>query len=375
MRRSLGGSKLSHPEPLHHPSPVRLSELGSADDPVALVPFFLSRERFPALLLATWTAAKAFLAHEPVFAAHLGPHTAAVHAQRARAALAVRLPETAAAPGPAAAPARPPPSAQSASSASSVLGQKAAGSKAKTSSSPAPDKRRDATPAPASSADASAGPSAATRRVLQAAPATAAAAVLSSAPAALAYRKPTSAGGGAAAAGRTVVSVPSSPVSRGWYADEAAWHAAHAAAVALSSTTTGGRVVPATKDPGTPPDPPGVPPARVMVVAAHARLGETRFCGGAHVANPRYKTAVCREWADTAGVTCPRGVRCDYAHGPLELRLRRDGGPRGAAGVVAGADRDIAVAGRDGERVEDPLAALTPFLVSMAAATGSSALR
>jgi hypothetical protein len=70
-----------------------------------------------------------------------------------------------------------------------------------------------------------------------------------------------------------------------------------------------------------------------MVVVAHARAArETSFKGGAHVDGPLYKTRPCREWEERAGAFCPRGARCDFAHGPLELRLLPSGGAGRASG-------------------------------------------
>jgi Ribonuclease 2-5A len=63
-------------------------------------------------------------------------------------------------------------------------------------------------------------------------------------------------------------------------------------------------------------------PSTVTVVCAHtALMRETTFKGGAHTGNNRYKSAVCSNF-DTVALKCPRGIRCDFAHSPLELRAR-----------------------------------------------------
>ncbi len=58
----------------------------------------------------------------------------------------------------------------------------------------------------------------------------------------------------------------------------------------------------------------------ILLVSAHERVQEGRFKGGAHTDDPRYKTKPCKEWDANAGAFCPRGARCDFAHGPVEMR-------------------------------------------------------
>ena len=61
----------------------------------------------------------------------------------------------------------------------------------------------------------------------------------------------------------------------------------------------------------------------MSVVAAYERViaSETRYRGGAHTDHARYKSTLCVDWDTTRGAYCPRGVRCDFAHGSLELRI------------------------------------------------------
>jgi len=57
------------------------------------------------------------------------------------------------------------------------------------------------------------------------------------------------------------------------------------------------------------------------------------------VDDPRYKVKPCREW-DERGGQCPRGVRCDFGHGPIELRVLgalRAGAGGGTVGGAAAA--------------------------------------
>ncbi len=75
------------------------------------------------------------------------------------------------------------------------------------------------------------------------------------------------------------------------------------------------------------------PTTYVMVVSAHDRVVESRYKGGAHVGDLRYKSRPCKEWGEAMGKFCPRGARCDFAHGPIELR---GWGPGKLAGAVKG---------------------------------------
>ena len=47
----------------------------------------------------------------------------------------------------------------------------------------------------------------------------------------------------------------------------------------------------------------------------------TRFKGGGNTGGARYKAAVCSDWANKAGL-CRRGIRCDFAHGKVEVTRR-----------------------------------------------------
>ncbi len=94
-------------------------------------------------------------------------------------------------------------------------------------------------------------------------------------------------------------------------------------------TQSGGPIVPATVDERDGPS--ALPPDPVMVVCAHGKLADgasrARFKGGAHTKDARYKTKLCTDWGSTGA--CGRGARCDFAHGPIELRVpptKGDGG-------------------------------------------------
>jgi hypothetical protein len=271
------------------PAHVRADIIGS-DAPAALAAYFGAPSRFPRLLLSVYEVALSLLAHEPQIAAYLGPLTAAKHAPASRAA--------------AAAAAAPP-----ASAAASSSGLRAA-------------------PASAASAAAAAMPAAA------AAPSTpagtpAAAALLAAAENAAMSRS----------AGADTAVGP----CRDWYLPLPEWEAAAAAASQRAASGGGGRVLAATVERGPVHDPskllgggvfgPAAVDAaaaaaaaaasgRVAVVAAHAALRETDFRGGAHAFHSRYKSIPCKDFEGLGGRGCPRGVRCDFAHGPLELRVR-----------------------------------------------------
>ena len=60
---------------------------------------------------------------------------------------------------------------------------------------------------------------------------------------------------------------------------------------------------------------------RGTLIAAVGAMRETTFKGGAHIQEHRYKTMECADWKRTQGGYCPRGVRCDFAHGPVEVRV------------------------------------------------------
>ena len=60
----------------------------------------------------------------------------------------------------------------------------------------------------------------------------------------------------------------------------------------------------------------------VPVICAYQRCEETKFQNGAHVNDSRYKCKECKDWLYGRGV-CPRGVRCDFSHGPIVLKVRK----------------------------------------------------
>jgi hypothetical protein len=75
------------------------------------------------------------------------------------------------------------------------------------------------------------------------------------------------------------------------------------------------------------------PGGTVVVTCAYDRVCETKYKGGAHVSHARYKSMPCRDWEENKGVCCPRGARCDFAHGLLELRVRKEPVPAALAAV------------------------------------------
>lgn len=90
----------------------------------------------------------------------------------------------------------------------------------------------------------------------------------------------------------------------------------------------------------------------VVVVSAHAALNPTGFAGGAHAFATRYKSRCCGDFDRLGGRACPRGVRCDFAHGGIELRVRPEPLPRSLALPIAGTNAETAEAAED-----DPVAA------------------
>ena len=57
-----------------------------------------------------------------------------------------------------------------------------------------------------------------------------------------------------------------------------------------------------------------------LLLSQHSTVKAGTYQGGGHVTDDRYKTRLCKDWEDSLGVWCPRGARCDFAHGLLELR-------------------------------------------------------
>lgn len=199
------------------PSNVRKDIIG-CDDAVGLVPFFLSKSRFPKLLITAYEFTLGYLSHEPAFTSHIGSQTASKHAAAASA-------------------------------------EARAFAKAK----PAPG---------GSSSDAA----------------------------------------------------QSSKAGRRWYPDEAGWLQAAASISERVTTSTGGLLLTATVDESSNHGSADSAGGMVMVVAAYDRVKETRYAGGAHARDARYKSKPCKDWDQNAGAFCPRGARCDFAHGQIELR-------------------------------------------------------
>lgn len=74
---------------------------------------------------------------------------------------------------------------------------------------------------------------------------------------------------------------------------------------------------------------------------------DTRYKGGYHRDDPRYKTSMCRDWVASGGKHCARGSRCDFAHGKHELRKRPRGGGRASGGGRGGGGGNRGGGGRD----------------------------
>lgn len=77
--------------------PATLRETLGGDTPVALVPFFLHPSRFPALLMAVYNVATAYLADEDLFSRYIGKSTSKLYAAAAREAKRVSRPAPASA--------------------------------------------------------------------------------------------------------------------------------------------------------------------------------------------------------------------------------------------------------------------------------------
>lgn len=112
-------------------------------------------------------------------------------------------------------------------------------------------------------------------------------------------------------------------MSRPWYRGEDAWLSAGDAVVARSQTLLDNAIPRFASSRVF--DGPG---CRGPLVSAHERVEQTGFVKGAHVTDPRYKTNLCSTW-DSFG-ECRMGIRCDFAHGPLELRKLLPAGAREA---------------------------------------------
>jgi serine/threonine protein kinase/outer membrane protein assembly factor BamB len=138
------------------------------------------------------------------------------------------------------------------------------------------------------------------------------------------------------AASAAAAAPPGQQQQRAWYPSAivgdggSGWDSAAAAIFERCVLETGGPRVLETVDASAEA---AATPAWTQVVAAHAALRETTFRGGAHTRTPRYKTAPCADWESggtaralevpRSGPRCPRGIRCDFAHGPAELRAFR----------------------------------------------------
>jgi len=112
--------------------------------------------------------------------------------------------------------------------------------------------------------------------------------------------------------------VAASP-SRQWWLNEEDWQEASIAMSNRINTPEGGAIIVVHNHV----DSNGFPISDLVpVICAYQRCEETKFQNGAHVHDSRYKCKECKDWMDGSGV-CPRGVRCDFAHGPIELKVRK----------------------------------------------------
>ena len=275
------------------PPDVRRRLLGG-DAPNLLVPLMLHPDRFPLLLMTCHALVLQFFADVDVFRSFIGANTARLHGRSAAAARQRAETEVAAALALLQSPAPP-------------LATPAA-------ASDAPSHRRGGTGASAGVATAAVhdGGDRNDADVVVGTPGVAVAAAVASA----STSKPVTVDDVVAAAQNAVFRPATSAA---WYGDDAAWLAAGAAVVArarsllVGFTDTDAGVVGVGGDAGV---------TRGSLVAVGC-MRETTFKGGAHVWEPRYKTAECADWKRTGGEYCPRGVRCDFAHGPVEARVTR----------------------------------------------------
>ena len=292
--RSLGDllrvvrNKRSHFREL--PPAFRADAFGSADAPTSvLLPYLTAPHRFPRLLMAAYAVACGWLAHEQHFASLLGRLTSAKHAP-----------------------------------ASALRAAKARAAAA--AAAPAPS-----VPTPMSPArHAAAAPQLASPKAVPAVPAT---------------------NNSNNSSLSTSSSIGLATSSRHWYLGELGWQQSALLTGVKCATATGGPIVPATVDMGgsvtSPPAPhlgmtQGGGTPVVMLVAAHERaVRETSYRGGAHADKSLYKSQLCKDWDASGGAFCPRGVRCDFAHGPLELRLVRFGRPGAGGNNNPAADSNV----------------------------------
>jgi hypothetical protein len=281
------------------PRDVRTEVLGG-DDPRLLVPFMLHPDRFPHLLMACYDVCVAFFADVGVFARFLGPHTVRMHTRSAAANRCRADAETAAV-------------RAASSSTPTTVPEADAGVAAVDGASVAPA-GVGASPAVAGGVAAAASP--APRSVTASYGATPLAPIT------------------VFEAEERVRSQYCPPVSsQGWYLPADAWlslgslMAERASALQVAVLDVSG-VAAASGDADTADDAdagatPTTAAARGRLVCAVGNVRETSFKGGARIHDARYKTAECMDWKLSGGESCPRGVRCDFAHGPIEMRLRR----------------------------------------------------
>jgi serine/threonine protein kinase len=107
-------------------------------------------------------------------------------------------------------------------------------------------------------------------------------------------------------------------MSRDWWLPEDAWYQASFEMSNRINTLEGGAIIVLRTNIDTVH---GVTSSELVpVICAYQRVEETRFQNGAHIFDDRYKCKECNDWTEGRGV-CPRGVRCDFAHGPIELKI------------------------------------------------------
>ncbi len=323
------------------PVEVRQRVLGG-DSPTLLMPFLLHPNRFPGLLMAAYNVCLHYYADLDGFAGFLGRVTARTHgraaaAARARAesiAAAAAAVAAAAAASAAAAPTAAAASAMSsagtASGASASAGvPRAARSSSATAGAVGSGPSSAPSTAPASAAGTPCPPAAAGPPT----PVVAATASAASSWLAAPDRPRTVAEVVAArcsalsAAPPDLFLYPCGSPSRAWYHGEDGWCRAGEEVVARAAHLLTGVLAAAEEGEGAagaaPPAPPPVASSagRGSLVAAVGVLKETTFKGGAHVHDPRYKSQQCLDWTHGCGAFCPRGLRCDFAHGPVEVRV------------------------------------------------------
>jgi hypothetical protein len=104
---------------------------------------------------------------------------------------------------------------------------------------------------------------------------------------------------------------------RGWFVSTTDWITAATGMcdASVSSIAIQTEIIPGEcgiQQPGT--------SSRGRLIAGWATVKETKYKGGAKVWDARYKSVPCSNWEGNLGAFCPRGLRCDFAHGAVELR-------------------------------------------------------